>query len=143
MTLGPENRWPRGEAGAALVMSLVILLILTIIGIAAMNTSSFEERMAGNVQESTLAFEAAESGVNQALTTAGAFVLTSATSNTFTFGSTKADVTVAPTQLSPPKRGSGYSATSFDAANFDQRSVGTAGNATSTVHRGVAQIVPK
>lgn len=147
MRLQQKNRRRRDETGVALVLTLVILLILTIIGIASMNTSSFEERMAGNVQESTLAFEAAESGVNKAMTTAGAFVLTSTTQttfNTFPFSSSiSATVTIAPTQMSPPKRGSGYSATSFDAANFDQRSVGKAGNASSTIHRGVAQIVPK
>jgi Tfp pilus assembly protein PilX len=140
------RRQPRDQAGTALVMSLVILMILTMIGIAAMNTSSFEERMAGNIQEGTHAFEAAESGLNRSLNLPGALVLTTTTDNTYTFGITtvtQARVITAPTGMSPPKRGSGYSSTSFDAANFDQQSTGTVGTATSVVNRGIAQIVPK
>lgn len=132
------------QSGAALVMSLVILLVLTIIGVAAMRTASLEERMAGNIQEATSAFHAAESGLNRALNTAGALSLTGTTTNNWTFGTAQAQVDVEFKEFAPPKRGSGYSATSFDAANFDQASTGTAGGgAKSTLHRGVAQIVPK
>lgn len=131
------------ETGVALVMSLVILLLLTIIGIAAMRTSSLEERMAGNIQDATHAFEAAESGLNAALTAPGSLDLNAETTNTFPFGMAEAQVATDFTQFSPPSRGSGYSATSFDAANFDQASTGTIGSARAVVHRGVAQIVPK
>lgn len=135
---------PSRQAGAALVMSLVMLLVLTILGVAAMSTSSLEERMAGNIQEATHAFQAAESGLNRAANTSGVLSLTGTTTNTWTFGSAQAQVTVTPLEFSSPKRGSGYSATSFDAANFDQRSAGTAAaGARSILHRGVAQIVPK
>lgn len=134
----------RTEHGAALVMALVILMILTILGVAALNTASFEERMAGNIQESMQAFEAAESGLNSALNAPGTFVLDTPTSNTYTYGSNKADVTNSFREFSPPKRGLGYSATSFDAANFNQQATGTAGGgARSVMNRGVAQIVPK
>lgn len=139
---GPRTR--SYEAGAALVMSLVILMILTIMGVAALSTSSLEERMAGNVQESTRVFEAAESGLNRASNTAGTFVLTSQTTlPTFTIADAQVAVTVTPTELSPPKRGLGYSASCFDAANFEQLSTATAGTARSVQRRGVAQIVPK
>jgi hypothetical protein len=132
------------QAGTVLVMAMVILLILSLIGIAAMNTSSLEERMAGNIQESIQAFQAAESGLNKVATTSGALNLTSSTTNSFTFGATTASVTVSFKEFSPPKRGSGYSATSFDVANFDQQSKGTAGGgATAEIHRGLGQIVPK
>ena|ERR1051325_167434 len=142
----------RRQTGTALVMSLVILMILTIIGIAAMNTSSFEEKMASNIQEGASAFEAAESGLNHSMNVTGTLVLTSTTNNTFTFGTatvTSAKVITSPAGTSPPKRGSGYSSTSFDAANFDQQSTGTVGTvaapgtATSVINRGIAQIVPK
>lgn len=138
------------ERGMALVMALVILVILTILGITAMSTSSLQEKMAGNVQEQTRAFQAAESGLNQALNTSGALVLTGQTSFDFTFGSTTTGgVTTSKVitnfrQSVPPKRGSGYSASSFNEANFDQESTGKAASgATSVIHRGVAQIVPK
>ncbi len=141
-----ETGGPRAanQSGAALVMSLVILLVLTIIGVAAMRTSALEERMAGNIQEATHAFQAAESGLNRSLNTGGALSLSGKTTNNWTFGNGQAQVDVEFKEFSPPKRGSGYSATSFDAANFDQASTGTGGGgAKSSLHRGVAQIVPK
>jgi type II secretory pathway pseudopilin PulG len=51
------------ESGVALVMALVILAILTILGISAMSTSTLQEKMAGNVQEQTKSFLAAESAM--------------------------------------------------------------------------------
>lgn len=135
---------PEYTRGVALVTSLVILLILTIIGIAAMRTSSLEERMAGNVQDATYAFEAAESGLNKALNEAGSLSLTTEVTKNYTFGSAQAETKTKFKEFAPPKRGSGYSATNFDSANFDQNSTGTmGGGARTTVHRGVAQIVPK
>jgi len=55
------------QRGMALVMAMVILMILTILGITAMTTSSLEEKMSGNIQEQTRAFQAAESGVSEAI----------------------------------------------------------------------------
>ena len=125
-------------------MALVILLILTILGVAAMSNTSLQEKMAGNVQEQTRAFEAAESGLSKILTTSGALVLTGQTTNDFSFGNTNAQVIVNYVQSVSPKRGSGYSSTSFSEANFDQQSTGTTvTGASSAIHRGVAQIIPK
>ncbi|MFL6621711.1 MAG: PilX N-terminal domain-containing pilus assembly protein [Sulfurifustis sp.] len=140
---------PGHEKGATLVTALVILLILTIIGIAAMRTSSFEERMAGNIQDTTYAFEAAESGLNRAMNEGGTLSLTTEVTRNYTFGAARAETKTKFNEFAPPKRGSGYSVTSFDAANFDQTSTGMMGDdasknvAKSVVHRGVEQIVPK
>jgi len=132
------------ERGMVLVMALVILLILTILGVTAMSTSGLQEKMAGNAQEQTQAFQAAESGLNKVATATGALDLATATTNSFSFGNTTANVVVSYIQSVPPKRGSGYSSTSFDAANFDQQSTGkTITGANVVLHRGVAQIVPK
>ena len=57
----------RGQKGVSLVIALILLLVLTIIGIASMNTSLMQERMAGNVNLQTLAFEAASAGIVDAL----------------------------------------------------------------------------
>ncbi len=57
----------RGQRGMALVFSLVVLLILTILGISSLRTSSLEQLMSGNTQEQTRAFEAADSGLSRAL----------------------------------------------------------------------------
>jgi hypothetical protein len=55
------------QKGVSLVIALILLLVLTIIGIASMNTSLMQERMAGNVNLQTLAFEAASAGIVDAL----------------------------------------------------------------------------
>lgn len=138
------------QDGVALVTSLVILLVLTVLGIAAMRTSSLEERMAGNVQDAIHAFEAAESGLNAAMNDSGALSLTTVVTRTYDFGGTRAETTTRFNQFSPPKRGpKSSSATQFEAANFDQTSKGEVGAQTdknlaqSTLHRGIAQLVPK
>jgi type IV pilus assembly protein PilX len=138
------------QRGAALIMSMVILLILTILGISTMGTASLEEKMSGNTQESIRAFQAAESGLNDAFTVSGGLDLNSGTTGKdlprFTYGSGKsgyADVNVKFIQFSNPKRGSGYGS-NFEAANFNQSSTGsTNSGAKATIHQGVAQIVPK
>ncbi len=50
----------KNQRGVALFISLVLLLVLTIIGVSAVQTTSMEERMARNTHDSVLAFEAAE-----------------------------------------------------------------------------------
>lgn len=51
------------QSGSVLMVSLVILLVLTLLGVSGMNTTVMQERMAGNVQESLSAFQAAEAGL--------------------------------------------------------------------------------
>lgn len=51
------------QQGVALVMSMAFLLILTLIGITAMNTSTLEERMTGNMVDKNYALQAAESAL--------------------------------------------------------------------------------
>ena len=53
----------RNERGAVLIVGLLILVILTMLGITAMQTSTLEERMAGNLSSRELAFQAAEAGL--------------------------------------------------------------------------------
>lgn len=54
------------EQGAALVVGLFILLILTLIGVSGMQTTVQEEKMAGNARDYNLAFQAAEAGLLEA-----------------------------------------------------------------------------
>lgn len=60
-----HSRHPTGisQRGAALVTSLVILLILTILGVTAMSGSSLQEMMAGNFRDHILSFQATESAL--------------------------------------------------------------------------------
>lgn len=48
------------QKGAALLIALVLLLVLTFLGISSMETTNMEERMASNQKDYYLAFEAAE-----------------------------------------------------------------------------------
>lgn len=57
LTLGQHQQ------GVALVMAMVFLMILTIIGVTVMSSTALQEKMAGNVQDKNLAFQAAESAL--------------------------------------------------------------------------------
>jgi type IV pilus assembly protein PilX len=48
------------QHGAVLIMGLVLLMALTIVGVAMMSNNTLEQRMAGNAFDSNLAFNAAE-----------------------------------------------------------------------------------
>ena len=132
------------QSGTALVMSMVVLVILTILGLSAMRVSVMETRMAGNIQDSTIAFQAAESGLAKALNTGGSFSIHTVVKENFSFNFGKSAVETSFVDFSPPKRGSGYSVINYDVANFDQKSTGTTSSGgQDIVHRGVYQIVNK
>ncbi len=54
------------QQGAVLVVSLILLLIMTLIGVSAMRTTILEEKMAGNYRDSNIAFQAAEAALRDA-----------------------------------------------------------------------------
>jgi type IV pilus assembly protein PilX len=54
------------QRGAILVVSLLLLLVMTVLGVAAMHVTNMEERMAGNVRDVNLAFQGAEAGLRDA-----------------------------------------------------------------------------
>lgn len=54
---------PRSQRGAALATSLILLLMLTLIGVTAMQSTTLEEKMAGNLRSEHLAFQAAEAAL--------------------------------------------------------------------------------
>lgn len=51
------------QTGSALIIGLTILMVILILGTAGMRTNIMEERMAGNVRDYSIAFQAAESGL--------------------------------------------------------------------------------
>ena len=55
------------QQGAALIVSLMMLLVLAIIGISGLSNTSLEERMAQNFEHSNVVFQAAESGIAKVL----------------------------------------------------------------------------
>lgn len=54
------------QAGAVLITGLIFLVMLTLIAIAAMQSTTLEERMAGNARSRDLAFQGAEAAVRAA-----------------------------------------------------------------------------
>ena len=70
------------ESGSALVVSLILLVVLTMLGVQGMRTNVMQERMAGNMRERSSAFQAAEAALREGerqlsagLVTAGAQLL--------------------------------------------------------------------
>src|SRR5690606_16870939 len=55
------------QQGAALLVALMILLIVSVIGISAMRSSSFSAKVAMGTQLDAMAFEAAETAIGQTL----------------------------------------------------------------------------
>ena len=51
------------QSGIALIVSLIILLLLTMMGISSMKVNSLEEKMSGNDLDRNTAFQAAEAGL--------------------------------------------------------------------------------
>ena len=131
------------QKGVALAMALVVLVVLTILGISAMKSSTLELKMAAGIQDNTVAFQAAESGLaeafrtvvldpNQPVTTnyspstgVSAITETSFTGNSGVQSSTKPSSKV-----------------SYRHANFTQTATAqTSGGAKVVIHQGVRQLV--
>jgi type IV pilus assembly protein PilX len=62
------------QSGAVLIISLIILLVLTIIGVTAMRSATLEEKMAANSMNHNVTFHAAESAIENALDDTGSMV---------------------------------------------------------------------
>lgn len=55
------------QSGAALVVGLILLMVLTVLAISGMNTATTELALANNNQYFENAFQAAESGIDEVL----------------------------------------------------------------------------
>lgn len=54
------------QRGAALIVSLLFLVMLTLIGVGAMTTTTLEEKMAGNARDYNVALQAGEAALKDA-----------------------------------------------------------------------------
>lgn len=54
------------QSGVVLFISLIMLLLLTLIGVTSVQTTILEEKMAGNMRNRNLAFQAAEAALRHA-----------------------------------------------------------------------------
>lgn len=53
----------KNQSGAVLIIGLIMVLLMTIVGLAAIRGSSLQEMMASNLRDRNLAFQAAEAGL--------------------------------------------------------------------------------
>ena len=51
------------QTGAALIISLMLLVVMTLLGVSAVTTTTMEEKMAGNIRNKHLSFQAAEAAL--------------------------------------------------------------------------------
>jgi hypothetical protein len=141
------------EKGSVTVLAVVLLMLLTLLGMAALSTSSIETQIAGNGMRSKLAFYAAESATayvawspdlygpdNTTQNDAHYFPnsTTGASYEQYTTQQTPQNVDAAGTQSfngeveysssSSPPRGSGYSAGTFRAHQYKMTCNGYSSN---------------
>ena len=62
-TIAIPSGHAQGQRGSALVVALIFLLLMTLLGISAMQGSSMQERMAGNLRDRNMAFQSAEAAL--------------------------------------------------------------------------------
>jgi len=55
------------QEGVALAISMILLVALTILGVATLTSTRFQEQITSNAQQKSVAFEAAESAINSVL----------------------------------------------------------------------------
>lgn len=81
LTVNTHTR--KQQSGVVLVISLIMLLLLTIIGVTSMQVNTLEEKMTGNSRDQNIAFQAAESTLKEA----EIFILNNPIDSTFYTGS--------------------------------------------------------
>lgn len=136
----PANH--QSQRGAALVIGLILLLVLTLLAVSGMNTATLELQMAGNNQFSQNAFQAAETGIEATMQTgsfntnlayaSGVTVIPQSTDTYNTTMSFNNDNGVSP----DPNGGSsiGEGGIGFNAYHFDILSTGASNRGATTTN---------
>ncbi len=75
------SNYPASQRGAVLIVSLLILLILTVIGVSSMQSSTLEEKMASNSRDRNIGFQSAETAMREAETYIESLVTTGGFTN--------------------------------------------------------------
>lgn len=57
--------YPKRQRGVALIVVLILLLVVTLLGLASMRGTLLEERMSGNLYDRSLSFQAAERALRE------------------------------------------------------------------------------
>jgi len=70
-----KNIFFKDQSGIALVVALIIMIVLTLIGLASIFTSTFEIKLSGNKRGSTDAFYTADGGAQAVLVYSSNFII--------------------------------------------------------------------
>ena len=82
---------PRTQRGVSLVIVLILLIVMSVLGVAVLRSSAMQERMSANLRDRNLAFQAAET----ALRVAQQDVLGNAAISDLQYGKTLAEMRTA------------------------------------------------
>jgi hypothetical protein len=131
------------QQGAALIIGLLLLLVLTLLAVSGMRSASEELIMAGNEQYRQNAFQGAEAGIGQAINTGTYDGITVDTVNG-TVGTTPYSATITPQFGGMAFAGvSGSSSEAAAGIFYEIASQGTSTRgAQVTTWQGVMQLVP-
>jgi Tfp pilus assembly protein PilX len=124
----------KDQTGAAIIVALIMMIVLTLIGLASTFTSTFEIKLSGNKRGATDAFYAADSGVNVVTARIENFNLNSYDPGTNKYNpftdseninptQATANIEYYPTEKAAP-RGLGYSAVNLEYAHYLVESTG-------------------
>ena len=67
-SLRPLPTRRHAQRGATLIVTLVMLVLITLVGVSAVRSSTIDEKMAGNTRDRDRALQAAEAAIRQCLT---------------------------------------------------------------------------
>ena len=137
-----RNSLKGNQRGAALVMALAVLVLLTILGISAMKSSTLEYRMATSIQDKSTAFQAAESALSESMATVSLNPNKASTYDYYGKTGVKAQVTTGYSGSSDSNatRSEKPDGTGTKWYHFDQTSVATLDSgATTTIQSGFKQ----
>jgi hypothetical protein len=141
----------KNESGAAMVIALIVMVVLTLIGLAATFTSTFEILLSGEKRRTTDAFYAADSGVNIIMLKYTNFVPGRLDYDPFSdptnpnITSVDAKINYDPNKIGPPKS---YTAINLNYAYFWIESkgndlTGMNNKSTCTIGQNVVRLMPK
>jgi len=125
------------QTGAALFVGLVLLLVMTVLGVSGMSTATLELAMAGNAQAQQQAFQAAETGIDIAISR-GTFTFETTPPETIAVGDAEVEVQTMfreATGVPEAAFSLGVGTGSVQAFHFDVVATGRAPRGATSTHR--------
>lgn len=143
------------QSGLVLVISLIMLLVLTILGVAVISSSTFETKLASIKRGDTNALYSTDGTVQLLIANSENFITSKFTDNRYSPftdsanlnpASVKAEIIYLPDQVGCP-RGLGFGSTSFDFEYFSVNATGqdqveSIAKSSSVVEEKLVRLVP-